>query len=276
MSRNPASIAAVVALLMFLSCASAGMVNVTEPVNTTMQSNQTVYLGKVGPGQTFYINISAATTNAAGVYYDHGWNQLVVTGLPQGWLAANSALYGQYLSAKITAAPDAQDGIYTFNLTAVNIGNYSKLGNTSFAAQINVTPDVFKLSVSPTNVSTGPGQPASISVGINNTGVSDSPFLISVQGLPGWNITKEVIALHHTSEVFSYPIYADEPGIYDARFNVTSTSSALVSKKSNVTLVVQASVPNDYKAIGQGSLASPIIYEPIYAIMYIISKLFGG
>lgn len=261
---------------MLISSASAALVNVTEPYAVTVHSGQTIALGKVGPGQTFYVNISGATTDASGVYYERGWNQLVVTDLPQGWIAANSALYGQYLSVKITTAPDAQTSQYAFNLTAVNIGNYSKLGNVTFGARINVTPDVFRLSVNPTNVSTGPGQPVPVHVVINNTGVSDSPFRISVQGIPGWNITKEVIAFHRTSQNYTYPVFADEPGIYRAQFNVSSVSSPLVYKRINVTIAVQASVPNDYKAVGQGSVISSIFYQPIYAIMYLISQLFGG
>lgn len=258
------------------SFAAAGTVSVIEPFNTSVGNGQAIMLGKVGPGQTFYVNISASTTNAAGVLFTNGWNQLVVTHLPPGWVAANSSLYNQELSVKITTASSAPSGPYNFSLTAVNIGNYSKLGNVTFNASINVTPNVFILSVSPTSVSTGPGQPVPVHVTINNTGVSDSPFLITVDGLPGWNITKEVIALHHTTENFTYPIYADEPGAYQAAFNVSSVSSPLVYKRIGVTLNIQASVPGDYEAVGQGSVISSIIYEPVYAIMYLISLLFGG
>jgi hypothetical protein len=261
------------AFALMVSTAAASSVTILEPFNATVTQGGSVLLGKVGPGQTFYITISATTTNATGVTFSRGWNKLVATGVPQGWIVENSSLNGADLSVKIDPSPNAQNGTYTFNLTAINLGNYSHLGAVQFQALINVTPDVFNLQISPTNISTGPGQPASIYVTINNTGVSDSPFMIAMAGLPAWNATRPVIALHHTTETFAYPVYENEPGTYRAQLNVSSGSSPLVYKRSNVTLVIQESLINDYRAVGQGAVAFPIIYQPVYAVMYLISKL---
>lgn len=262
--------------MILLTTASASYVNVIEPFNGTVNNNGTIFLGKVGPGQTFYITVSSATTNNTGTLINYGWNQLLASDVPSGWTVANSSLNNQLLSVKIRVAPNAPNGTYAFNLTAVNLGNYSKIGVLRFRALINVTPDVFRLNVSPTQINTGPGQPSQIYVTINNTGVSDSPFIITAQGLPALNISKSVIALHHTQENFTYPLYEDEPGQYQAVINVSSSSSPLVHKTINVNLTVQASLLSDYQAIGQGSLAFPIIYEPAYAIMHLISYLFGA
>lgn len=252
---------------------NATYVSVVEPFNTTINaSNSTVYLGKVGPGQTFYVTISAATTYN-GVNYPIGWDELLVSKLPSGWLAQNSSLYTTQISAKITVAPNAANGTYPITISAVNVGNYSKLGAIDFRAVVNVTPDVFKLSVHPTNISTGPGQPAEIFVSINNTGVSDSPFQITIHNLPAWNRTDTVIALHHTSQEFVYPVYVNEPGSYRTTLYVSAFSSPLVYKQGNVTIVTKASVPNDYAALGQGAPVFPIIYEPAYAVMYLINLL---
>jgi hypothetical protein len=260
-------------MALIIGSASASYVTVTEPFNATINQGGSIFLGKVGPGQTFYITISAATQNITGYTFSRGWNKFVVTNSPVGWVVENSSLNEPSLSVKITPSPNAQNGTYSFNLTAINLGNYSRLGSLSFAALIDVTPDVFKLDVTPTNISTGPGEPATISITINNTGVSDSPFVINMQGLPAWNNSKSVIAFHHTVENFTYPVYENEPGVYHAQLNVSSGSSPLVYKKSNVTLTIQASVLNDYKALGQGAIALPIIYAPVYAIMYIISQI---
>ncbi|HVC58312.1 MAG TPA: hypothetical protein VND15_02455 [Candidatus Acidoferrales bacterium] len=252
---------------------NATYVSVVEPFNATINaSNATVYLGKVGPGQTFYVTISAATTYN-GVAYPIGWDKLAVSRLPQGWLAQNSSLYTSLISAKITVSPSAANGTYPINMSAVNVGNYSKLGAINFKAVVNVTPDVFKLSVHPTNISTGPGQPADIYVTINNTGVSDSPFQIAVHNLPAWNVTDTVIALHHTSQDFVYPVFINEPGSYHANLYVSSFASPLIYKQTNVTIVTKASVPNDYAALGQGAPIFPITYEPAYSVMYLINLL---
>lgn len=257
-----------------MSLSKASYVNITEPYNATVNQNGSIYLGKVGPGQTFYVTISAITkTNFTGSGSNISWDELVASSLPNGWLTANSPLYTTSPSVKITVAPQAANGTYGFNLTAVNIGNYSKLGDLRFTAYINVTPDVFKLDVSPTNISAGPGQPVNIYVNINNTGVSDSPFNITLRNLPAWNYSRTVIALHHTQGSFTYPVYVNEPGVYHVGLYVSSIASPLIYKQSNITLTTKATIANDYAALGNGALTFPIIYAPAYAIMYLISLL---
>ena len=261
---------------MILPYAHATYVNIIQPFNFTVATpNSTVYIGKDGPGQTFYVTISAATTNSSGTINNLGWNKFVVTGLPQGWIAQNSSLYNPTLSAKITPSPNAANGTYKFNLTAVNVGNYSKLGALRFTAIINITPNVFKLTVSPSTVYESTGTPTNIYVSINNTGVSDSLFVITLSGIPGYNITQSVIALHHTAKIYTYPITLSQPGSYKVNINVRSTSSPLIYNETNVTIITKASLLNDYRAIGGGILAFPIVYEPIYAVMYLISLLAG-
>ncbi len=255
---------------------NASYVSITEPLNTTVYNGSSVQFGNLGPGQTVYVTISSATTNQSGASLKYGWNELLVSDLPKGWIAQNSSLYNQQLSVKVTAAPYAANGAYNFTLTAVNVGNYSKIGTLSFKALVDVTPDVFQVGVSPANISTGPGEPGLLHITINNTGVSDSPFEISATNLPAFNLTKSVIALHHTSESFVYPLYEDTPGQYNVHINVTSGSSPLVSKNTDVNFIVQASLLNDYGAIGQGAPTFPVMYEPVYGIMYLISRLFNS
>ncbi len=52
------------------------------------------------------------------------------------------------------------------------------MGAINFVAYVNITPDVFSMSVSPEEINGSPGEPKAIIVTINNTGVSDSPFVI--------------------------------------------------------------------------------------------------
>lgn len=268
------ALASIVFLALAMATAHATYVNILEPYNATVQQNGSIYLGNVGPGQTFYVTIASATTNSSGMRFPIGWDEVVASGLPQDWLAENSPLNIAELSIKIAVAPNASNSTYGFNITAINTGNYSKLGSLRLRAYVNVTPNVFKLSVSPTNISAAPGVPADIHVSINNTGVSDSPFVITVHGLPAWNSTTQVIALHHTEGHFTYQVYENEPNQYHVQLYVSSVSSQLIFKQQNITLTTSASVPNDYAALGEGALAFPIIYEPAYAVMYLISLLY--
>lgn len=251
-------------------CASAKYVNVVSPYNYTVNQNSNISIGNVGPGQTIYIMISSETTNNTGTLIDYGWNRLVATDLPPGWIAQNSSLNIQFLSTKVAVAPNAPNGTYSFDLTAINTGNYSRLGSLSFKVFVNVTPDVFSLGVTPSRLTTWPNQPANILVSVDNTGVSDSPFTISVVGLPAWNTTATVIALHNETGKFVFPVYEGEPGVYNLRLYVNSTNSKRISKASNLTLVVRASVPSDYSSIGKGYAFFPIVYAPVYGVMYII------
>ncbi len=271
--RNIIALALMASVLAVVLPVSASYVNIVSPYNFTVNNNGTVALGNVGPGQTFAITISAETTNATGSMLNFGWNKMVVTDLPAGWIAQNSSLNNRFLSTEITVAPKEANGTYSFNVTAINLGNYSKIGALKFTVAINVTPNVLKLDASPSVLRAGPGQPAEVSVLINNTGVSDAPFVITLSGLPAWNTTDTVIALHHTTGKFQYPVYENEPGVYKIKLYVNSTSSPLISKESNLTLIVGASVRNDYTAIGQGVPLFPIIYEPAYAVMYFIGLL---
>ncbi|MDE1857256.1 MAG: hypothetical protein KGH98_04225, partial [Candidatus Micrarchaeota archaeon] len=156
----------------------------------------------------------------------------------------------------------------------INNANLSGLGNLTFSAYVNITPNVFKLGATPQVITSGIGEPADIYVTINNTGVSDSPFVISISGLPSWNESQTVIALHNTTREFVYPIYENEPGSYIINLSVSSQQSPLVHKQVSLSLVTQASLLNDWSAIGHGPVTFPIIYEPAYAIMYLISYIF--
>jgi hypothetical protein len=271
--RSSSILLTILLSLSVVALSHATYVNMTEPFNATVLQNSSIYLGKVGPGQTFYVTISATTKNSTGAELGIGWDELLASNLPDGWLTENSPLYTTSPSVKISVSPQAANGTYSFILTAVNVGNYSKLGSLEFNASVNVTPDVFKLDVTPVNISAAPGAPAEIYVTINNTGVSDSPFNITVHGLPAWNYTSTVIALHHTEERFIYPVYENEPGRYNIKLYVSSIASPLIYKQSDIMFTTKASIPNDYAALGKGAVTFPIVYAPVYAVMYLINLL---
>ena len=207
------------AVLALIGLAGATYVSVQGPVNANLTNNGFVYLGKVGPGESFYILASATTTNASGAVVNIGWDRLEAVNLPGGWSMQASPLYENPMKLKVSV-PYNISGTYNLTIRAVNVGNYSRLGNLTFTAQVDVTNNVFNVSVSPSNISAGVGQPVDINVKIVNTGIADEPFNISAQGLPAWNFSDDVIALHSRTSSFVYPVYVNEPGIYP--FNLTT------------------------------------------------------
>lgn len=259
--------ASIMLLGLLLPMAGATYLQVQGPVAGNLTNGGRISLGKVGPGESFYVLASAATANQTGKVINIGWDTLEATNLPSGWSAEPSPLYENPMKMKITVAPNAQNGTYSIVLTAVNVGNYSRLGNLTIYTYINVTPNVFTSNVTPTKLVAGVGQPINLNLWINNTGASDDPFLINAYGLPAWNVPVKVIAAHSTKNDYLYPIFMNEPGVYSFNLTINATTSQLIRKSYPVQLVVQASVINDYGATGQGVPLSPIIYEPAYALM---------
>ena len=88
--------------LAVVALSHATYVNITEPFNATVQQNGSIYLGKVGPGQTFYVTISAATTNVSGAIVNDRMGRAFR--IIAAWRVAHAkfpALYTPYPSVKI-------------------------------------------------------------------------------------------------------------------------------------------------------------------------------
>jgi hypothetical protein len=265
----------ILSLVLPVAFANAMYLQIEGPINATLQQNGAINLGKIGPGESFYILASANTTNASGVLINKGWDTLEPVSLPAGWVAQASPLYENPMKIKITTASFTPNGTYTMTIRAVNVGNYSKLGNLTITAYINVSTNVFTASVSPTNLTVGVGQPGDLNITINNTGASDDPFLINVTGLPAWNNPVEVIAPHDKVSHFIYQVSSNEPGQYPFNVTINSTTSALLHTTFKIRLAVQESVLSDYNATGQGLLLSPVIYEPVYALMQFLNYVYN-
>ena len=158
---------------------------------------------------------------------------------------------------------------------AVDVGNYSKIANLTINAYVNVTPNVFNLAVTPTSIQSGIDQPTNLYITINNTGISDDPFSINVYGLPAWNVSEQVVALHSTQTTYVYPVYVNESGTYLFNVTVASTTSPAIKLSEPVALIAQASLLNDYRAVGQGVILSPVIFYPSYELMLFLSYLYN-
>jgi len=60
-------ISAFVAILLFIPISNAMYLSVLSPASGTLYNNGSIYLGKVGPGESFYVLASPTTTNATGL-----------------------------------------------------------------------------------------------------------------------------------------------------------------------------------------------------------------
>lgn len=259
---------------MLLLSLNAIYLNIEGPVNATLTNGQSIYLGRVGPGESFYVLANSTTTNASGTFINIGWDTLKAVSLPRGWSSQQSPLYANPMKMKITVPPTARNGTYKIIIQAINVQNLSRLGNLTINAFVNVTPNVLNVSVSPKTFSSGIGQQITLYIKINNTGISDDPFNISAANLPAWNLTKTVISLHSRVNTFTYPIFLNEPGVYNFNMTITATTSSLIKRVYPETFTVQASLLNDYNAVGQGVILSPVVFDPAYSFMYLLSLLY--
>jgi hypothetical protein len=257
-----------------MSFSGATYLNVIGPATATLNNSQSIYLGKIGPGESFYVLASATTTNSTGFAVNIGWDELEAASLPQGWSSQPSPLYENPMKLKVTVPQDASYGMYNLTIRAVNVQNYSRLGNITVTAYVNVTPNVYNITASPTHIQSGVGQPTNIYIRLNNTGISDDPFIINAYGLPAWNLSDQVVVLHDTKSTYIYPIYVNEPGTYHFNLTVVSATSPSIGATFPVTVVAQASLLNDYSAVGQGVILSPIIMEPSYEFMLLLSYIY--
>lgn len=261
-------------LSLMLPTASAISLSITGPTVATLNNSQSVFLGNVGPGESFYVLASPQTANATGFVVNIGWDQLQLVNAPQGWTSQPSKLYANPMELKITVPASAPTGSYNLTLQATNVQNYSRLGNITVYARVNVTPNVFSVGVNPTVINAGPGQPTNIYVTINNTGISDDPFNISLRGLPAWNSTDQVVALHLTQSSYVYPVYVSTPGRYSFNLIVSSSTNPGLMVSYPIKLTARSSLLNDYGAVGQGVILSPVIFDPIYEMMMFLSYIY--
>ncbi len=274
---NSKALCFIVVMVSAMALSNATYLGIIGPSSATLANGQSIHLGKVAPGESFYILASATTTNASGFTVNIGWDQLTAPVLQSGWSSQPSPLYANPMKLKVTVPSNAAYGTYNMTIRAVNLyhntENYS-LGNLTVTAYVNVSPDVYNITVSPTMINSGIGQPTNIYINVNNTGISDDPFKINAYGLPAWNLSDQVVVLHGHRSTYIYPVYVNEPGTYNFNIDVNSTTSPSVSTSVPVTIVAQASLLNDYSAVGQGVILSPVILEPSYELMLFLSYVY--
>src|SRR5271170_8061443 len=95
---------AVIFAAMLIAVTNATYLNITGPVQGSLHQNQSIFLGKVGPGESFYVSAQSSTTNATGFLVNIGWDRFETVNLPQGWSSQPSLLYENPMEVKVTVA----------------------------------------------------------------------------------------------------------------------------------------------------------------------------
>jgi hypothetical protein len=268
-------------LLLLTVVVGATYLNIDEPIQSMgmTENSSPLNIGIAGPGQTVSIIADRETIGPDGNIHNPGWDQLVISGVPPGWSTEASPLYETPMEAKIKIAPNATDGAYTFDATAVEEDNITGLGNLTVQITLNVSKDVFTIDVTPDAVETGVGEPAIYYIDINNAGAASDTFRITSEGLPAWTFKEDVLVPHAIDQyspaitTIPYEVVSNEEINTPIYLNVTSQSSDQISKKLEVTLTATPSLLSDYRATDHGLLVFPLIENPIYSLIAFLSKL---
>jgi len=262
----------------FAMTASGVYVTADAPVSKLLTSGESIELGSAGPGQTVVLvmeRVSDGGTCPNNLCSD-GWDTVVPVEVPSDWEVEASPTHENPMKMKIKIAPDAANGRYNLTLAAVDEGNYNGLGNVTFYAIVTVTRDIFDISVRPTRVDTGVGQPAVYYVTITNTGVASDPFEIKVKDgdIPVWTFRKQVLVNYGTSRVVPYEVVLDEENERAFDLQVSSLSSPLIRRDVSLVINSRSNIISDWKATTHGLMMFPILEEPLYALMGLIGNLF--
>jgi len=270
--------AAIALLLVLAPSVFAAYANALEPVKKTVYPGEMMMVGKAGPGQTVYLVVGRETDggNCPNNYCPDGWDTIVATDIPFGWEVEPSPMQETPMKMKIKIAPDAEEGEYNLTLAIVDEGNYNELNNMTVYAIVQVTRDVFEISVEPTRVETGVGQPAIYYIKIRNTGAASDPFEVRVKegDLPAWTFKKTALVNYGSERLIPYEVVLNEEGERVFTIEVTSLSSKQIKKEMSVVVDSRSNIISDWKATTHGLLIFPIIEQPIYAIVGLLSKLF--
>jgi len=266
---------AVFASLVF---ASSGSVRFRQPIDQTVQNGGTADLGIIGPGQTVELTIGTDAGVASALERDKNadWDYFEVIGdlLPIGWSKKDAKIYDNPLTAFVTAAKDAKDGEYYFNVRVRD--DYEEVSPLVFRVKVRISRDVLSLSSSPLEQYAGVGTPAVYRLELWNRGSASDVFLVTVSGLPAaWDYSQKVYVPHEGRSSFFFEAGASEPGGYDLEFKAVSLSSDAISATDKSRLVAEATLIQDLKAAANGVLLFPSAQQAVVAILGYLANNFG-
>ncbi len=268
------------ALLLLIGAVFASSVKMLEPVVATVSEGETVDLGTIGPGQTLAITVKGTEIGKDGL--EANWGVLGVLEVPNGWQGFDSMVYAKNMRATIKADPNAPDGTYIVKLILTECESKNEvceakqgLGQVVFFGRVKVSRDVMKTSMPTVGITTGVGQPARYPIKIENKGAANDVFEIYSEGVPAWNMKKNIhVAAGQTVNTF-YEIAVNEEKEYKPTIVVKSISSDRLKHTYDVQLTVKSDVIGDIKATKNGILIFPLTLEPLYTFMGIVGYAFS-
>jgi len=253
------------------SCAFA--LGVLAPVSSELSQGKEIMIGNVGPGQTFSIVVDPKVATGGAYGTGGAYDQLSASVLPNGWTAAASKLYANPLQLDITVPKDAADGEYEADLRLWDEAAEKGLGeDLFFKVKVVITHDVMDMTVEPTRITTGAGQPARYAITIVNKGMANDVFTVGSTGVRNWEFRRSIYIPSQSTKTLSYEVVGDDEADYDVKIWARSTSSDKIGAEVPVTLRVNTDLFSDFKAVNKGVLLFPATEAPLYFIVGLLSN----
>ncbi|MEM4195363.1 MAG: hypothetical protein QXY05_03570 [Candidatus Anstonellales archaeon] len=242
-----------------------------SPVIKEIKENETVYLGKIGPGQTIAVEIYPKVFEGGKFGRGGNYDYAYAWAIPLKWKSTPSKIYGNPLQVSLTSAPDAAEGNYTIEIDVEDEGNGELLGVFSFFVVVEITHDNMALSVEPKKQTVGIGQPAVFAITIENKVDSGDIFIISSKGVPGWEFSKPVYVPPRSKKTINYEIVYEEEELFVGKIYAQSQSSSVVKQEEGFAVDVHSDFVSDCKATNHGTL----LFSPFEGLIYSLAGIFG-
>ncbi len=261
-------------LAALFACVAA--VSVLSPVFAQVEQGSEIIIGNVGPGQTFSVVVDPKVATGGAYGTGGAYDQLSASSLPEGWASAPSKLYANPLQSDITVPKDASDGDYVVALRLWDEAGNKGLGNdVEFTAKVTITHDVMDMTVVPTKITTGAGQPARYAITIVNKGMANDVFTVGSSGVRNWEFRRSIYIPSQTTKVINYEVVGDDEADYDVKIWARSSSSDNIGAEVPVSLRVNTDLFSDFKAMNKGVLLFPATEAPLYFIVGLLSNFFA-
>ncbi len=252
-------------------CSAFFSIEMLSPSQTQINNGDEVFLAKIGPGQTFYVEVNPWVYE--GEEYKGHYDLMEVSEIPQGWKSTSSKLYEDPMQITITSFDNEKEGTYYVKIKVIDEDNAESIGTVEFIGKIEILHDIMDVSIEPKKISAGAGQPARFYITVVNKGGASDVFEVRTEDTPRWNFIKTIYVPEFSSKTIVYEIVENEQEKITPTIVVESQSSSLIIKKQKLELDVSTNLFNDFKAVNHGTIIFPILQEPIFAMMGLLSNL---
>ncbi len=242
-----------------------------KPINSVIEPNNTYYIGTMGPGQA----ISVLTENkitTGGIYNEGGlYDYADVFQLPENWTYKPSPLFSNPLQVILTSPPYVKEGRYKIGIVLVDDGFREKLENYTFYVLINITYDIFSVSLDSLHYSVGVKQPLYLNLHIKNKGDVGDIYIVEAISENNYIYKEYFIPARSTKDVTLDLRYLSR-GKKHIVIHVWPKSSDMLTSEYLVDVDVKGSFKSDFSALTKGI----IVIFPHEDIIYTFLSMFSG